>query len=37
LLVFAVISAGGAFYPAVGQENDGMVEYTPDFRFEDGI
>ncbi|HQB87348.1 MAG TPA: hypothetical protein PLL51_10145 [Bacteroidales bacterium] len=37
LLVFAVISAGGSFYPAAGQEKDGMVEYTPDFRFEDGI
>ena len=25
------------FFPAQGQEKEGMVKYTPDFRFNDGI
>ncbi len=37
LLMLLVIAAGGAFYQAAGQEKEGMVEYTPDFRFNDGV
>jgi hypothetical protein len=32
---FAIIAF--AFVPAIGQEQTGMVKYTPDFRFKDGI
>jgi hypothetical protein len=29
--------SGNSFFPFYGQEKEGMVRYTPDFRFKDGI
>jgi hypothetical protein len=37
LLMIAVIGSGEAFVKLYAQEEEGMVKYTPDFRFNDGI
>ena len=37
LLIIVAISSGRAFIQLNAQENEGMVKYTPDFRFTDGI
>lgn len=37
LLVFLAIDSGGMFFIINAQEGEGMVKYTPDFRFKDGI
>jgi len=37
LLVFLAIDSGGMFLMINAQEGEGMVKYTPDFRFKDGI
>ena len=36
LLVIAVFSSGGMLSLVSAQEEEGMVKYTPDFRFIDG-
>jgi hypothetical protein len=33
----AIINVAFSFVPVIGQENEGMVKYSPDFRFKDGI
>lgn len=37
LLIIAAIGSGESFIQLGAQENEGMVKYTPDFRFTDGI
>lgn len=37
LFLFIVCFSGNIFFTLNGQERDGMVKYTPDFRFKDGI
>ncbi|HPA86289.1 MAG TPA: hypothetical protein PK106_00750, partial [Bacteroidales bacterium] len=37
LLVIVVFGSGGMFRLVSAQEDEGMVKYTPDFRFVDGI
>lgn len=36
-VMIAVIGSGGAVVSVNAQENEGIVKYTPDFRFNDGI
>ena len=37
ILVFLALGSSGSFSQLVAQEGEGMVRYTPDFRFNDGI
>jgi hypothetical protein len=37
ILVMCSVTCAIPFLPAQGQEKEGMVKYTPDFRFNDGI
>jgi hypothetical protein len=37
ILVMCSVICAVPFLPAQGQEKEGMVKYTPDFRFNDGI
>ena len=37
LLLSAIVGSAGAFHELSGQDKEGMVKYTPDFRFTDGI
>lgn len=36
-ILMSVIASAFTVFRAVGQEKEGMVKYTPDFRFKDGI
>jgi len=35
--MIVVVGSGGALFHVNAQESEGMVKYTPDFRFKDGI
>ncbi len=35
--MIVVVGSGGALFHVNAQESEGMVKYTPDFRFNDGI
>ena len=37
LFIIILVVYGGVFCKLYGQENEGMVKYTPDFKFTDGI
>ena len=37
ILVSSLLIAGACIGMAYGQEKDGLIKYTPDFRFKDGI
>jgi len=37
IILCVMVVSGSSFIPVKGQDKEGMVKYTPDFRFRDGI
>ena len=37
IILVAMVVSGGSIINVKGQDNEGLVKYTPDFRFRDGI
>ena len=37
IILVAMVVSGGSLINVKGQDNEGLVKYTPDFRFRDGI